>query len=488
MADPVGHKKHVKRSTQKDYSAILDHYRKNYVADLRIYNEEKSEIRSLEKKFKKELELAEREKRLEYELIGKHQRQMKLKKKQEEEERAEAAKLKIEDEQTRTEKMREKLRKDSMEIRELEAKINAAYMNKERASQVEQNEAARKAAMDEAEENRRFVDDQTAFAVRAKQEEKIARIEAARRLQADLENQLCEKEKNAQLAYEQFLKEKEQIDEIVERIRQEDENLRQDNRNKIENHRKFINCKSIDDEQRNKELQEWHADQDRKNREFEEEMQRRAQQIKTERQAKSDRLDRVQQHLRQELTMHQKEKDDYEKLIQDLALSEKEEAEQQKEKNQAMRAINTRMSMQKDQMEQRNHQQKRREAEQAEEDSLRQQMLAKFAEDDRIELMNAQKRRMKQLEHKKEAEALLAHRRQRIKDEQERRAAERAKDQRDAELMAQLIEEERSKLIAEHADNLLGFLPKGVIRNYDDLEALGEDYKEAYKPKDLNED
>ena len=56
-------------------------------------------------------------------------------------------------------------------------------MNKERASQVEQNEAARKAAMDEAEENRRFVDDQTAFAVRAKQEEKIARIEAARRLQ-----------------------------------------------------------------------------------------------------------------------------------------------------------------------------------------------------------------------------------------------------------------------------------------------------------------
>jgi len=59
------------------------------------------------------------------------------------------------------------------------------------------------------------------------------------------------------------------------------------------------------------------------------------------------------------------------------------------------------MSMQKDQMEQRLHQQNRRDAEQAEEDSLRQQMLAKFAEDDRIELMNAQKRRMKQLEHKR---------------------------------------------------------------------------------------
>ena len=38
-------------------------------------------------------------------------------------------------------------------------------------------------------------------------------------------------------------------------------------------------------------------------------------------------------------------------------------------------------------------------------------MLAKFAEDDRIEQMNAQKRRMKQLEHKRAVEQLLKDRR-----------------------------------------------------------------------------
>lgn len=38
-------------------------------------------------------------------------------------------------------------------------------------------------------------------------------------------------------------------------------------------------------------------------------------------------------------------------------------------------------------------------------------MLAKFAEDDRIEQMNAQKRRMKQLEHKRAVERLLDDRR-----------------------------------------------------------------------------
>jgi hypothetical protein len=38
----------------------------------------------------------------------------------------------------------------------------------------------------------------------------------------------------------------------------------------------------------------------------------------------------------------------------------------------------------------------------AEEERARSDMLAKFAEDDRIEQMNAQKRRMKQIEHKRE--------------------------------------------------------------------------------------
>ena len=39
-------------------------------------------------------------------------------------------------------------------------------------------------------------------------------------------------------------------------------------------------------------------------------------------------------------------------------------------------------------------------------------MLAKFAEDDRIEQMNAQKRRMKQQEHKRAVDKLMEERRE----------------------------------------------------------------------------
>lgn len=53
----------------------------------------------------------------------------------------------------------------------------------------------------------------------------------------------------------------------------------------------------------------------------------------------------------------------------------------------------------------------RRQAEKEEEEAFRKMMMAKFAEDDRIEQMNAQKRRMKQLEHKREVEKLIEDRR-----------------------------------------------------------------------------
>lgn len=46
-----------------------------------------------------------------------------------------------------------------------------------------------------------------------------------------------------------------------------------------------------------------------------------------------------------------------------------------------------------------------------EEEAFRKAMLAKLAEDDRIELMNAHKQRMKQLEHRRAVEKLIEERR-----------------------------------------------------------------------------
>jgi len=468
---------------KRDFVAITDDHRKKVNRDLRVYNAAKSEIRCTEKKIKQEKLNEEKEIDLEYKLIGKHLKAIELQKINEEKEKEEAEQERQRIERIRDEKLREKLRKESIELRELEAKLDVAYLNKARKGQIDENEAARRAADEAAEENRQFINQQTAYEVRAKQEKEVARIEGARRLAADLETQLIEKEKNKQHAYEQFLVEKKQIDDLVDIIKAEDIQRREDERERIRNHRTFIGNKEKYDQERKEEEERDAAEQQRKNREFEEDMERRAAQIKAERDDKAERLNQCQIYLRDKLHKKKQEHDDYENMIQALAMSEQEEKEKQKEQDLAEKMIRMRLELQKSHFQQLQQKQERLEAEQAEEDLMREKMMAKFACDDRIELMNAQKRRMKQLQHKKEVEQLLAERRARLAAEREQREAEAAKEKHDAEMMAQLIEEERQKMIEKHAKELLGYLPKGVIRNYDDLETLGDKYKEAYRPK-----
>lgn len=87
-------------------------------------------------------------------------------------------------------------------------------------------------------------------------------------------------------------------------------------------------------------------------------------------------------------------------------------------------------------------------------------MLAKFAEDDRIEQMNAQKRRMRQLEHKRAVEKLIDERREQFRREREAELEARREEERMQEYRRQIIEEERQRLLQEHATKLLGYLPK----------------------------
>ena len=71
--------------------------------------------------------------------------------------------------------------------------------------------------------------------------------------------------------------------------------------------------------------------EDRMNREFEEEMRQRAAKLKKDCDDKAERLNQCQIYLRDKLSRLKTDHDDYENMIQTLAMSEQEEKEQQKE-------------------------------------------------------------------------------------------------------------------------------------------------------------
>ncbi|CAF1536771.1 unnamed protein product [Adineta ricciae] len=107
--------------------------------------------------------------------------------------------------------------------------------------------------------------------------------------------------------------------------------------------------------------------------------------------------------------------------------------------------------------------------------------MVKFAEDDRIEQTNVQKRRMKQMEHKKAADVLLEEHRRQLAFDKQRDVDERAQAEHLDLKRKQFIKEERIKLLREHAHCLLGYLPKGVIRDEKDLDYLDNDFKNEFQ-------
>merc|ERR1719298_118509 len=105
-----------------------------------------------------------------------------------------------------------------------------------------------------------------------------------------------------------------------------------------------------------------------------------------------------------------------------------------------------------------------------EEEKIRAVLLAKFAEDDRLEQLHEHKRRMKVEAHKREANRLLELRKQAYEQqrEAERQAILNARDE-EGDRQA-IINEERQKLLKEHAIPLRDFLPKCTLSTNEDYE------------------
>ena len=81
--------------------------------------------------------------------------------------------------------------------------------------------------------------------LRAAAESERQKAEAAKALKADIEQQLVEKEREKEYAYQQFIKEKLMIDEVVRKIYEEDAKVRQIEMEKKKEQRESIQGKGL---------------------------------------------------------------------------------------------------------------------------------------------------------------------------------------------------------------------------------------------------
>lgn len=267
--------------------------------------------------------------------------------------------------------------------------------------------------------------------------------------------------------YEEFLREKVWIDEITQRLQEEqlvevERKMQriQEASAAIEQYREYRE-KSLAQQQQQTE-EENHLiccylhEKDAKERQQEEE--RRAQL-----EQKTALADRLTQHLDQLETEARKR----EELMVELNMKESAEREEQRLRKRLEEQLRKRVQVRLELEKQREFIWTRQQQEKEEERMFKEEQLRLMAEADRLELLSNEMRRRKQVEHRKAVEQLMQQRRQQRIQEIDSEKERHNEELREAKRIREMIEEERIKILQEHAQELIGFLPAGILRNSD---------------------
>lgn len=381
--------------------------------------------------------------------------------------------------QIREAKMRQHIRENSPELRQLELKLKAAYMNRERVAQVEESrrhaEAERAKELKFLETRDKVLMEQNE-AERKEQEENHKQALETRR---ELEQQLAERERQKQMDYQEFLKEKLMIDDIVRTIHREDEEMQRDRRKQQEETRHYIQeyeksraawKKEADEEAARKELEISQFGAERRLRD--------AARVAIKQKERTER-DLVYQKLAAKLDTEDLEKRESRRIRDELYFEEQQhnmrlDEEKRMRKNQEQRQ-NLR-STQAEQLEMRAEALRKAKED---EEMFRKKMMEKFQEDERIQLLKVEQRKQKQIEFKQVVDRLMDERRHIAMAERRQEELEAQKQLKEESYRQQLYEEEKRRLIKEHGAHLVDYLPKGVLR-HEDLDLLDGETKSRF--------
>ncbi|KAJ3292805.1 mannosyl-oligosaccharide alpha-1,2-mannosidase [Rhizoclosmatium sp. JEL0117] len=381
----------------------------------------------------------------------------------------------------REEKLRQSIRKNSVELRDLEKKLNYAYMNKERALQIQEKQLhLQKEQLAEAdairEMNRKLeIENQKAFEAEKRTYEKSVAYQHA------LQSQLVDFENRKLDEYEQFLKEKAMVDAIVAKILEEDEKELQKRLEKQRETKQFIEDYLAERERWRESEHQRVLAENRKIEEYAYLQNQREQNMKEKRKNMDDEKNIIYDRLASEMARQEREKAELEQLRIDLYQEEEEERARNKDQELLRTRIRKRLEMIDAYQMQVEDKRQRLEKHRADEAEFRRKMMEKFAHDEQLEQLNAQRRRMKQLEHKRAVDALVEERRKLIQQEYARQVEDHQREKMLEEYRQQVIEQERQRMLHEHASHLLGYLPKGVIRDERDLALFDEEFRRKFE-------
>ena len=371
----------------------------------------------------------------------------------------EMSKMRLTSEKTKIEVGR--ICSDSDDIKELQEKIRNAYLNKERSAQLAETqmkveqEVEQDARMDMAMLRNKESEEA--------QERDNQRVNAIKRLENKhrIQEQMNDREamiRQAQM--EEFEREKTQVETVVNRLIDEENEMSKLSYMKQEQSKLDMKQSFLEKRHQLQYLKDIENQEEENVRRFAEEQQAREVAIRREKAKIENEREAIFTQLKEKEIRRKGDEEYTERLRVELYQEEYEEREREKEQREAEKRINVMHELLRAKEYQSMLKQERQEEENRIEEEFKRKMYEKFAEDDRIEQMNAQRRRMKENEHKREVERLWQEKLEMYRQQREFELEEKRIQEDEEYRKKDIVREEMERLLAEHGDILNKYHPK----------------------------
>ena len=366
----------------------------------------------------------------------------------------------------------EKMFKENSEIKEIKASIEYAKLNKIRALQMQQNQMKRiKNLMKDTQADEEVLKKLKIDNVRAKEEEerkKNERIKAKHLVQQQMKDKIKLKEE-AQKEYEKDLKD---IKNIMDNIKKEDLlKIKEDNRKK-DIARQYMVSAYAEKEERKRKAKEEDDLQKERERKYQQDLAQRENELNDKKAQIQFEKDKIFERLCKEEAKRQAERDYWESVRNDLhteqenrkaklqELAEKEKLQKQKEDilDSAIKQMKVK-------------EEKKLKEKEMEED-FKKKLMEKFNHDEKIELLNFQKKKEKEKEMKIEIERQWQLKLQQYQKQKEHEINELLKKKKEEEKKSYLIEQEKKRLIQENEKLLKYYFPMGYHKAMNSLQNI----------------
>ncbi|CAE7887466.1 MNS1 [Symbiodinium sp. KB8] len=375
-------------------------------------------------------------------------------------------------EQMRHDMDRRRICDGSEELRVLKERLHMAKVNKERAQQLLEIEVRKEKdritghLLAEHMENERLEQQELEHKLDIEKKRQRERVKVIN------QQQIAMKEAQREEAMQEYIKERNQVEELVAKIADEDANEAKARAEKQMESRVMLQQFMVEQKANQEKLEAEEKAENERIEQFARDKREREERLEQERQEKEKEKLRILNAMLGQMEAKNKEAEELELLRNDLHLEELEAESRRREEMQMRKKLEDKEEMKNAYLVQMRAKEEKMLHAREEEGRMREELLKKFAEDDRLEQLNEQKRRMKVEQHRREAERLVELRREmyelaRAQEREEQDALRKDEDKRRL-----IIEDERRRLLREHGQELKKFLPKHTLESMEDYKLL----------------